>query len=80
MDKEFRNNRQTYSHKPLLSSETVDQMLTPLLFYIRVYSQQSHLLRMWRRCIDEAGVVDVIGIVFAIIGGKEGERETGGRV
>ena len=32
------------------------------------------------RCIDEAGVVDVIGIVFAIIGGKEGERETDCRV
>lgn len=32
------------------------------------------------RCIDEAGAVDVIVIVFAIIGGKEGGWETDGRV
>jgi hypothetical protein len=30
--------------------------------------------------MDEAGAVEVIGIVFANIGGKEGERETDGRV
>ena len=56
-------------------------MFTPLLLYIRYITKKVTCCAYGGyRCVDKAGEVDVIGIVFAIIGGKEGERETDGRV
>lgn len=56
-------------------------MLTPLLFYIRYIANKLICCACGGcRCVDSAGEVDVIGIVFAIIGGREGERKTDVRV
>jgi hypothetical protein len=46
-----------------------DQMFTPLIYYIRCITNKV-LCRACGgyRCVDRAGEVDAIGIVFAIIG------------